>query len=47
MPIEFIVDTMMHEAIMKGDYERAKAIALCELVKILRDIWGEIEAVKK
>jgi len=46
MPIEFVVDTMIHDAIMAEDYERAKAIALGEIVKILRDIWGEIEAIK-
>lgn len=43
MPIEIVVDTLIHEAIMKGHYEKAIAIALSEIVIILRDIWGEIE----
>jgi len=46
MPITFIVDEIIHDAIMRGDYEKAKAIALGEIVRILRDIWGEIEAIK-
>ena len=46
MPITFVIDEIIHEAIMNGEYEKAKAIALGELVKIIRDLWGEVEAIK-
>jgi len=46
MPITFVIDEIIHDAIMRGDYEKAKAVALGEIVKVLRDIWGEIEAIK-
>ena len=46
MPIEFVIDTMIADSIKNENYDRAKALALMEMVKILRDIWGELESIK-
>lgn len=47
MPIEIVIDTMITEAIIAENYDRAIALALSELVKELRYIRGELEALNE
>jgi len=47
MPITFVIDEIIHDAIMAGKYDKAIAVALAGLLKELRDIRGEIESINE
>ena len=44
MPITFVVDEIIRDAIMGKKYDRAIAVAMSEILKELREIRGHIEA---